>query len=51
MKPNEPTFGADAYGLVWGYRFAAGQPARPITIEGAATFMAAPAQEVRDAFL
>lgn len=38
----EPGYGSDQHGLVWGYRFAAGRSAIPVTSDVAAEFLAAP---------
>ena len=35
------SYGSDKFGLVWGYQFAPGQPARPIDCEGALEYIAA----------
>lgn len=38
---TDPTYGSDQHGLVWGYRFAPGQPGQPITSEAAAELLGA----------
>ncbi len=43
MLKFDPTFyGSDQHGLIWGYHFGPSQPARPITLESAVEFLAAP---------
>ena len=42
VKPAEIGYGSDAYGLVWGYRFAPGQPPAPIGCEAAVQWLNAP---------
>jgi len=40
--PNiEPPYGSDQHGLIWGYRFAPGQPVQSVTSESAAEFLTA----------
>lgn len=47
----DSTYGSDRHGLVWGYLFAPGQAAQPITSEAAAAFLAAPGPDTADRFL
>lgn len=42
IQKVDPAYGSDQHGLVWGYRFAPGQPAQPVTSETATAFLAAP---------
>jgi len=51
LRPVDLTYGSDQFGLVWGYRFAPGQPAAPITTEAAVEFLAAPASNSPGQFL
>jgi len=39
MPKIDPTYGSDQHGLVWGYRFAPNQPARPVTSEAVVEFL------------
>ena len=50
-RANDPTYGSDQHGLVWGYRFAPGQPAQPVTSESAAEFLAGLARDPQSNFL
>lgn len=47
----DSSYGSDRHGLVWGYVFAPGRPAQPITSEAAAAFLAAPDSRASDEFL
>ncbi len=50
--PNlEPTYGSDQHGLIWGYLFFPGQPARSITSESAAELLAAIDSRLENKFL
>ena len=40
MPDFNPTYGSDQYGLIWGYRFAPGEPASPIPSDAAGEFLA-----------
>lgn len=51
MLPIDKTYGADDNGLIWGYRFAPGQPARPIGSDEVAGFLAAAAEGASGGFL
>ncbi len=51
VKPEEPTYGSDKHGLVWGYLFSAGQPPTPIDSEAAAEWIAAPKPSSHGHFL
>lgn len=42
MHDVDLTYGSDRHGLVWGYRFAPNQPARPVTSESMSEFLAEP---------
>lgn len=44
LKIIEPIYGSDNNGLVWGYLFVAGQPARPIGLDVVGEYLAAPLQ-------
>lgn len=42
VKPAEVSYGSDAHGLVWGYRFAPGEPPVPIDCAGATRWLSMP---------
>jgi zinc transporter len=50
LKPD-PTYGSDQHGLVWGYRFAANQPAQSISSDAALDLIAARDPNLQDEFL
>jgi zinc transporter len=51
LKGTEPIYGSDHDGLVWGYLFVAGEPARQISLDAAAECLALPPQTPLDTFL
>jgi zinc transporter len=51
VETVESTYGSDKDGLVWGYRFAPGQAARPIDCEGAARLLSTSRDDGGGSFL
>jgi zinc transporter len=51
MRESELPYGSDQDGLVWGYRFSPGQPARPISSESVVEFLASSDSSAVDEFL
>lgn len=45
MTVAEPVYGSDEHGLVWGYHFAPGRAAEPVTLETAAAILSSPASD------
>lgn len=42
IRAPDPIYGSDAHGLIWGYHFTPGHPARPITLDMAVEVLTAP---------
>lgn len=51
MAILDPTYGSDKDGLVWGYFFVPGEPARPVDADAARDWLAAPGSAQEGAFL
>lgn len=51
MRIIDQTYGSNRDGLIWGYRFVPGQPARPIATDEVAAFLAASDGAVQGEFL
>ncbi len=51
MRIIDNTYGSNEHGLIWGFRFAPGQPAQPISTDAVPTFLAAQAQGEGEDFL
>lgn len=51
MRIIDNTYGSNEHGLIWGYRFAPGQPAQPISTDAVPEFLAAQGEETRGEFL
>ena len=51
MRIIDNTYGSNEHGLIWGYRFAPGQPAQPISTDAVPEFLAAQGETTRGEFL
>src|SRR5262245_44515352 len=51
LETIAPAYGYNKHGLVWGYLFVPGQPARQIDSDAAAEWLVAPSHEPLDSFL